>query len=71
MTEDNEFVPASGTGPPAERELWVGTFPGALQIMVERWFDADGNVRAMTAATRPVPDTHVVWGPPITLERER
>ena len=68
MTES--FVPASET-PPPERELWVATMNDGQQLMVERWFNPDGSVRTMTAALRPVADTHVVWGPPATLTRLR
>ena len=65
-----EFVPASGTGPPANRHLYVGTFPDGSQLMVERWLNEDGSEREVTAATRPVADRSVVWGPPVTLEPE-
>lgn len=66
----DDFVPASGTEPEATRSLYVGTFPDGSQLMVERWLNPDGTERAVTAATRPVADTVVVWGPPIHLDRE-
>lgn len=65
------MIPASGIGRPATRSLYVGSFPDGSQLMVERWFDEGGEETAVTAAVRFSSDRSVVWGPPITLERER
>ena len=54
----------------AHYRQWVGTFADGSQLMVNLWFDAEGNERGMTAATRPSADRSIVWGPPITLELE-
>jgi hypothetical protein len=62
--------PQSSTGHRANRLLYVGTFPDGSQLMVERWLDENDDEVEVTAATRPVADRSVVWGPPIRLEPE-
>lgn len=53
-----------------QRIVYTGTLADGTQLMVERYLDDVGDEARVTAATRPVADRGVVWGPPIHLTRE-
>lgn len=51
------------------RIVYTGTFPDGSQLMISRYLVDGGEI--LEAATRPVADTSVVWGPPIELRCEQ